>query len=215
VVATYHNKDALGSDDVNELLKAAAWWTAHYPILQASGPFVINLMNEWGSQGITPHDFAAAYNMAITPVRSFYDGPIIVDIPGYGQEAHVAALAITGKNNETIKDRKIVLSVHIYPDAWNLRLQRGMTRGDLDELAATGRAGIVGEFGDNSVKAGKTPWLDLVKYAKSLDWPVLGWAWNGDGGIMNMISPQFQPAISGKQQSYSRTPYFQKIYEML
>jgi mannan endo-1,4-beta-mannosidase len=74
IVATFHSVAALGSDDPNELQKAAAWWASNYPNLKTSGQFVINLMNEWGSHEITPLDFAASYNRAIATVRTVYDG---------------------------------------------------------------------------------------------------------------------------------------------
>jgi len=220
IVATFHSsailtRDQVRMDDPNELLKAAAWWTTNYPTLKASGLFAINLMNEWGSHGITPHDFAATYNKAIATVRSVYDGPIIVDIPGFGQEAHTAARAITDTTGETITDRKIILSTHIYPDGTNFAKQREMTTADIDELASTGLDCMLGEFGDNG-SGGQAKWDDLVKYAKSKGWPVFGWAWNGDGGGMNMIQPKpFQPFVAGKSYPYAVSGYFSKIYDLL
>jgi hypothetical protein len=214
-IATHHKFQApLGSDDVNELFRAADWWVANYQNLQASGRFMINLMNEWGSHAIKANDFAAAYNRAITAVRTVYDGPIIIDIPGFGQEAHTASLAVTGAANETIADPNIILSTHIYPNAWNAAKKREMTKADIDELGSTGVNCMVGEFGDDG-SSGRTKWSDLVAYAKSQDWPVFGWAWNGDGGSMNMITPQFQPFVGGQAQPYTESPYFNTIYNNL
>ena len=130
----------------------------------------------------------------------------------YGR--HTAALAITGPANETITDRNIILSAHIYPDAWNAARKREMTRADIDELTSTGVACMVGEFGDDGSN-GKTQWRDLITYAKTRNWPVFGWAWNGDGGRMNMISPQFQPLVDGDAQQYTESPYFSTIYSSL
>src|ERR1700677_1065381 len=207
VVATYHKHAALGTDDPNELLEAAAWWVANYSSLQLEGRFRINLMNEWGSHAITAREFAAAYNEALAHVRTAYDGPIIIDIPGFGQEAQIAADAISGPATETITDPNIILSAHIYPDAWNNHEGRGMRTSDIDTLVGTGLDCVVGEFGDNGQR-GNTDWLTLVNYAKSEGWPVLGWAWDGDGGMMNMISPRFQPFVIGAPQQYSATGYF-------
>jgi len=219
VIATFHSaailtNDQLLMDDPNELFKAAAWWATNYPSLSKAGAFTINLMNEWGGHAITSNDYAASYNQAIATVRTVYDGPIIVDIPGFGQEAHTAALAINGKSGQTIKDPKIILSTHIYSQAWSFSRQRAMTTADLDELAATGRGCMVGEFGDDGV-GGKTPWADLVKYAKSKDWPVFGWAWNGDGGRMNMIQPVPFQKLSSSAYPYTVGQYFQPIYDLL
>lgn len=217
VIATYHSSAALGSDDENELLKAGDWWAANYATLKASGSFTVNLMNEWGSHGITAHDFAATCNKAIAKVRTVYDGPIVVDLPGFGQEAHIGALAVKGGGNAVIADPRIILSAHIYPGAWNGARQREMTVADIDELTATGIACMVGEFGDDG-KGGKTRWRDLVNQARSKGWPVFGWAWNGDGSSpvkMNMIEPQFQPFVTGKSQSYTPGAYFNTIYDCL
>lgn len=214
VIATYHRKDALGSKDPNDLLKAASWWSTNYNKLQPSGPFLINLMNEWGGPGITAQDFASTYNQAIATVRSAYSGPIVIDIPGYGQEARIAANAIKGKTNQIIVDHKIILSAHVYPNSYSNDQGRGMTTADIDQLASTGVACMIGEFGKNNEKV-QTDWLALVNYAKTKGWPVLGWAFNGDGGNMNMISPQFQPLVGGQAQKYLKTPYFDVVYACL
>lgn len=214
IVATYHKYTALGSDDKNELLEAAAWWVANYSSLQAEGRFSINLMNEWGSHGISARDFAGAYNEALAQVRTVYDGAVIIDIPGFGQEAQIAADAIQGLADETITDPNIMLSAHIYPDAWNNYEERGLTISDIDTLAGTGLDCLVGEFGDNGHR-GNTDWVMLVNHAKTVGWPVLGWAWNGDGGNMNMTSPGFQRFVIGTPQQYSRTGYFNTIYRCL
>jgi mannan endo-1,4-beta-mannosidase len=214
VIATYHKVQApLGTDTVSELIAAADWWVKNYPTLQQAGRFTINLMNEWGSHTIAADAFAAAYNQAITKVRSVYDGSVIIDLPGYGQEVHTAALAVGGKGT-TISDKAIILSTHIYAEAATDQGSREMRTSDIDELFATGLPCIVGEFGD-SANPGNTKWLDLVIYAKSKGLPVLGWAWNGDGGHMNMVTPQFQPFASGQPKQYTKSPYCSTIYNSL
>ncbi len=211
VIATYHKYLApLGTDNVGELMAAADWWVNNYPALQQAGSFTINLMNEWGSHAISADAFAAAYNQAIAKVRSVYGGSIVIDLPGFGQEAHTAAQAVRGQANTTISDSAIILSTHIYGNAATDQGSREMRTSDIDELLATGLPCIVGEFGDNG-QSGKTKWLDLVMYAKSKGLPVLGWAWNGDGGHLNMMTPQFQPLVSGQTQQYTKSPYFSSI----
>jgi len=219
VIATFHNgamltDDQVLMDDPNELLKAAAWWASNFSTLSKSGSFTINLMNEWGSHGITPDDYAATYNKAIAMVRQVYDGPIVIDVPGFGQEVHTARLAVTG-SGKTITDRKIILSAHIYPDAWNFTSQREMTTADIEALASTGLDCMIGEFG-NQPSAGKVNVTDLVKAAKSKGWPVFGWAWNGDGRGMNMIQPvPFQPYTVRKPYPYTASPYLKTICDLL
>ncbi|KAF0094689.1 MAG: glycoside hydrolase family 5 [Puniceicoccaceae bacterium 5H] len=207
VIATYHNYQDNGSDSTSALNAAANWWVQNYSTLAQSGSFTVNLMNEWGSHNQTPSTYAAAYNNAISTVRQVYSGPLIIDIPGWAQETHVAAAA-----SSMINDSNIVFSTHIYPSAY-VQYNSGnwMTTGDLDALANTGRPVIVGEFGSGN--SGGADWSGLVDYAKSLGWTVIGWAWNGDGGSMNMASPSW--ANNPYATSYSPSAYFNTVYDKL
>jgi len=240
-IATYHIDTQYMQHTAVELLEAANWWVTNYRYLARNAALTINLINEWGDKGITAEDFADTYNKAIAMVRSTYGGPIIVDAPGFGQALQTAALAIKGAQI-TIKDPQIIMSAHIYNDAWNPSTGKGLQRSDLDTLAATGVACMVGEFGEKKT-GGNTPnWADLVDYAKSNNWPVFGWAWNGDatplnaedlgkvlttppaempmalavqlGKAMNMISPLFQARVK-EPQKYDQTEYFKTIYAHL
>ena len=210
VIATYHKSAVLGSDNPGELTAAANWWKANYGTL--GGNFTINLMNEWGSHDISADAYARAYNSAISTVRSVYGGPIILDIPGYGQETATAAAAAKGYNSTKISDTNIILSVHIYPNGYNQGKQHSLQRADLDDLASAGRPCLVGEFG--YAPAGPVYWQDLVNYAKGKGWTVLGWAWNGDGnGGMNMVSPSW--AANGGATSFTLSSYFSQVYDLL
>jgi mannan endo-1,4-beta-mannosidase len=93
IIATYHKSTVLGSDDPNELNEAANWWVTNYQTLHEAADFTINLMNEWGSHSQTAETYSSAYNNAVSIVREVYDGEIVIDIPGWGQETHTAALA--------------------------------------------------------------------------------------------------------------------------
>ena len=211
VIVTYHKSSVLGSNSTSELNNAANWWKNNYNSL--GGGFTINLMNEWGDHTITSNAYASAYNTAISTVRSVYSGKIIIDIPGWGQETRTAAEAVKGTNGTKINDANIILSAHIYPGAYNQGRNRYMINADLDELAGAGRSCILGEFG-NSGGSGAN-WSGLVDYAKSKGWTVLAWSWAGDGGSMNMISPQFQAYTSGSPKTYTKSSYFNTAYGKL
>ena len=213
VIATYHKSAVLGSDAASELTAAGNWWKSNYSNLAASGSFTINLMNEWGSHNISPASYAAAYNAAISIVRTVYSGNIIIDIPGYGQETATAACAVKGcsSGQTKITDTKIILSAHIYPGAYNQGKGRALIKTDLDDLASAGRPCIIGEFG-NSGGSG-ADWSGIVDYAKSKSWTVLGWSWNGDGGSMNMVTPSW--ASNGSATSFSLSSYFNIVYAKL
>jgi hypothetical protein len=208
VIATYHKYTVLGSDNMDELTTAANWWKNNYVAL--GGNFIINLMNEWGSHNISPSAYATAYNNAISIVRTVYAGPIIVDLPGWGQGTYTAYQACK-TSNPVIADTNIILSAHVYPNGWNQGRNHNLRASDLDDISNTGRRGIIGEFG-NGVN-GTVDWSGIIDYAKSKGWPVLGWCWNGDGGTMNMVSPSW--ATNATATSFSLSNYFTVIYNKL
>lgn len=149
----------------------------------------------------------------LPPMMMPFQDTIIIDAPGWGQETAVLAAAVKGltENGARIEDPNIQLSVHVYPNGWNQGLNHNLQESDLDDLASTGRPGIIGEFG--YAPAGGVNWQGVVSKAKSLGWPVLGWAWNGDGTGMNMV----QPAWSSDPSSgnFSPSDYFDVIYSLL
>ena len=141
MIATYHKYTVLGTDDTTQLDTAALWWKTNYNTLAASGPFIINLMNEWGSHNQTPATYATAYNQAIAIVRQTYQGPIILDCAGYGQETSVAANAVKGTGGVKLSDTNIILSAHIYPNGYNQALNHTFQQSDLDSNIP-GRQGL-------------------------------------------------------------------------
>lgn len=213
VIATYHKASVLGTDSTTELNNAANWWRSNYSTLHASGSFTVNLMNEWGDHNLTAASYASAYNTAISLVRGVYSGRIIIDIPGWGQETAVASSAVKGYNTGGVKinDTNIALSAHIYPGAWNQALNHWVQTSDLDDLASAGRPCLLGEFGSGG--SGGCDWSGVVDHAKSLGWTVIGWAWNGDGGSMNMVTPSW--AQNATATSFSQSSYWSTVYNKL
>lgn len=211
VIATYHDYTVLGSDDANELLKAAEWWKTNYATLSTAGQFTINLMNEWGSHNISASSYASAYNKAISIVRQVYSGWIIIDIPGWGQETLTAANAVKGIGGTAISDSSVILSCHVYPGGWNQAKNHSLQPSDLDDLSSTNRPCIIGEFGN--YPSGNVDWASVVDYAKSKGWAVLAWSWNGDGGPMNMVTPQW--STNANASTYSLSSYFNVVYSHL
>lgn len=206
VIATYHYASELGSNDPNQLLAAAKWWVDNWDTLSSAGSFTVNLMNEWGNHSITSAAYADAYNEAIDTVRQVYSGPIICDIPGWGQETHTAADA-----SPSIVDDDIIFSVHIYTNGWNGKAGHPLCAADLDYLETAGRPCMVGEFGSGG--GGSVDWSALVDHARGKGWSVIGWCWNGDGGGMNMISPYWGSNCNAT--SYTKSAYFDTIYDKL
>lgn len=206
VIATYHKCAVLGSDDPQELMYGAEWWVANYKSLRESGAFTVNVMNEWGSHEQTTESFSDAYNNAIATIRTVYDGPLMVDIPGWGQEYDTAAAA-----SPSIIDANVIFSAHVYPQSWNSVNHRYVQPSDVDTLVATGRPCLIGEFG--TVGVGGTDVTAVITRAKELSLAVFAWAWNGDGGDMNMVSPAWLDDATAS--SYKESSYFASVIALL
>lgn len=204
IICSYHKASVMGSDNAQDLMDAANWWKTNYSSL--GGGFTVNLMNEWGSHNISASAFASACNNAIKVVRQVYSGKIIIDIPGYGQETYTMVQAL-----KSISDANIALSVHYYPSSWNQARSRVPNTSDIDELIATGKTIIVGEFGNQP--SGNCDWAGIIDYSRNKGINVLGWCWNGDGGSMNMVSPTW--VSNPTATSFSLSSYFSTIYNHL
>jgi len=206
VVATYHKVAALGSNDPNELLAAGNWWASNYESLSTFGSFTVNLMNEWGDHTISASEYASAVSAAMALVRRAYSGPVILDAPGWGQESKTLADAV-----QSMSDKNVILSMHVYPGAWNQGRGHAVQSSDIDDIVGVGVPCVLGEFGGTDTGPVNVP--EVVRYAKGKGCAVIGWAWNGDGGDMNMLSPSW--ATNPGAQSWSKSGYFDTIYNLL
>lgn len=205
IVATYHKKDIIVTDnDAQDVMDAANWWVANYA--RFGGGFLINLVNEWGDHDISADDYAAAYNPAIAALRAVYHDAVIIDLPGWGQEVHTAVSAIP-----LINDADIVLSAHIYKSSNTYYTHAFLTPADLDEMDGCGKPCIVGEFGNQG--DGDCDWSACVDSAKTRGWTVIGWCWNGDGEGHNMVSPFW--GVNANPAAFTEGPYFNTIYDKL
>lgn len=206
VIATYHESRQLGSNQVEHLQAAADWWVKNYKQFTTSGPIILNLMNEWGGHELSPKEYANAYNQAISTVRQVHDRALIIDLPGFGHDIEIAAAAYP-----MIKDKDIIYSLHIYPSSVNVQEDQWISLKDLDYLREAGMPCIVGEFGSRGF--GGTDWCGIVEYAHEQNWAVFGWAWNGDGLGMNMVSPSWSEQPRARE--FESTPYLEKIVASL
>ncbi|MEM6697866.1 MAG: cellulase family glycosylhydrolase, partial [Bacteroidota bacterium] len=206
VIATYHESGQLGSNRPEHLQAAANWWVNHYNQFTKSGSIIVNLMNEWGGHELSPKEYASAYNQAISRVRQVHEGALIIDLPGFGHDIEIAAAAYP-----MIKDKDIIYSLHIYPNSVDVQEDQWISLKDLDYLREAKMPCIIGEFGSGGF--GGTDWCGIVEYAHQQDWAVFGWAWNGDGRGMNMVSPSW--ASQPRARSFETTPYLEKIVASL
>jgi len=211
IIATYHHYPDNGSAEASALQNAAEFWVDHYETLSADTSFTVNMMNEWGNHDVTADEYASAYDDALSTVRdgTSYSGPIVCDAPGWGQGTYRLADAVEG-----IDDDNLILSAHVYPSAWNATTGQNLVPADLDVLDETGYPCMIGEFGNYADSTG-ADWSAIIDYAKQLGWPVIGWAWNGDGSDdpMNMSAPYWGDDCSA--DTYTASDYFGVVYDKL
>ena len=206
VIATYHKSTVLGSNHVADLQDATQWWLRNYARLSLNGPFIINIMNEWGGHDLSPETYATAYNEAIAELRTIYDGTLVVDLPGFGNGVQILADAYN-----LIEDKEVIYSAHIYSGSFNVSKNRWLNISDLEQLTTLGTNFMIGEFcnGNN----GGADWCRMIDYAYSQDWPLFGWAWNGDGRGLNMVSPSW--VSEPRARNFSPTPFLEQIVAKL
>jgi mannan endo-1,4-beta-mannosidase len=103
----------------------------------------------------------------------------------------------------------VVLSAHIYPESWNQAAGHSVQPSDMDVLAGSGKPCIVGEYGTHTGQ-GPVNVISVVNRAKQVGcWAVLAWAWNGDGGSLNMVNPTW--GQNPKSGYYSESSYFWEV----
>jgi mannan endo-1,4-beta-mannosidase len=235
VILCYNKSAVLGSSNPADLLDAAAWWKDHYAQVNGRTGITVNLMNEWGDHGLKPEIYADACNQALAIVRQVYKDRVILDAPGWGQGATALLQALTG--SKKIADRNIMLSVHVYPSAYDGASGKALQNDALKKLNDAGLPCMLGEFGSKATQPSGASWNGLVDFAKSMNWPVLAWCWAADntGGPgdpnqidMNMVeSPamiqqkkagqfvEFDPLVGGKVAPYATSSYFKEVSSKL
>ena len=208
-----------------------------------------------GSHDQTPTSYSQAYNTAISVIRTVYAGPLVLDLPGWGQETTTAEAA-----SPLLADSHLIFSAHIYPEAYNQVAGRYVLPEDMRYLFNHGgRPCILGEFGDIQAEASITTTSTaatataattttaatgvtainavmsdtgrhgriqegkegdacdvkaVVQAAQAVGFAgVYGWAWNGDGGHLNMLDPSW--TVEPTSLSYAETDYFWTILELL
>jgi mannan endo-1,4-beta-mannosidase len=131
----------------------------------------------------------------------------VVDIPGWGQETLTASQA-----SPLLLDANIIFSAHVYPNGWNGAAQHSLCASDMDVLKSSDRPCLIGEFGTTGQGDVDVP--TVVTHAKEIGFiGVLGWAWNGDGGDMNMVSPAWYEDATAS--IYHKSSYFDEVMGLL
>lgn len=232
VVITYHDKSCLGCDDATKLQNGARFFVNNRTKLYLGNPKIrINLFNEWGSHNISSTNWANQINAAVKIIRDAgISDRLIADVPGLGQGA------IRGANGiKQVTDTRVVPSMHLYSTCYDAGakvdselIAAGLTAADKDDgwgrcktkymqaLVRSGRGFFMGEFGTRQAgdKISEAFYKDIITAGKSYG-DIYAWAWNGDGGDMNMASPTFQPYVVNSPKTYSKSGYFNEVYAFL
>ncbi|MGN0630564.1 MAG: glycosyl hydrolase [Ruminococcus sp.] len=170
--------DATGSDSIDDVVKAAEYWTEMTDILNANKDYVIlNIANEWVGKWDSSV-WAEGNKQAIGIVRDAgIENMIMIDAAGWGQYAN----SITEKGSEVFAsdpDKNVVFSIHFYGTAGG---SAQTIKNNIDGALSSGAPVIAGEFGHNH-SDGDVDEEALMSYCEEKGLGYLAWSWKGNSG---------------------------------
>ena len=197
MVAIVEVHDATGSDDINDLVKAANYFANMASVLKGTEHYVIiNIANEWHKSS-SAANWRNGYKQAIPIIRKAgLRHCIMVDAGGYGQNASTIhkygkeVLAADVENN-------IIFSIHMYGSAGNTN----KIASNIDGVINQGLALCIGEFGwyhsDGDVDEQK-----ILAYCKEKNIGWLAWSWYGNGSPVEYLDVVKDPSADPVLSSY-------------
>lgn len=198
MVAIIEVHDATGSDDINDLVKAANFFANMASVLKGTEHYVIiNIANEWHNSS-SAANWRDGYKKAIPVIRKAgLRHCIMVDAGGYGQNASTIhtygkeVLAADPENN-------ILFSIHMYGSAGNTN----KIASNIDGVINQDLALCIGEFGwfhsDGDVDEDK-----ILSYCKEKNVGWLAWSWYGNGSPVEYLDVVKDPSANPVLSSYS------------
>ncbi len=197
MVAIVEVHDATGSDDINDLVKAANYFANMASVLKGTEHYVIiNIANEWHKSS-SAANWRNGYKQAIPIIRKAgLRHCIMVDAGGYGQNASTIhkygkeVLAADVENN-------IIFSIHMYGSAGNTN----KIASNIDGVINQDLALCIGEFGwyhsDGDVDEQK-----ILAYCKEKNIGWLAWSWYGNGSPVEYLDVVKDPSADPVLSSY-------------
>lgn len=180
LIAVFNTHDETGSNDVEDLRKAANFWIEMKDVLNAHlSTVIVNISNEWfGSWNMAPK-WAKGYKEVIPMMREAgIKNTLIVDAAGYGQWPN----CIWEKGQEVYEsdpNRNLMFSMHVYDD---LGKDDWTVQNAFEQSLGINVPLLVGEFAyrhkGKDVAYQKT--MDLCQ-EKSVGYLVWSWTGNGSG----------------------------------
>lgn len=198
MVAIIEVHDATGSDDINDLVKAANFFANMASVLKGTEHYVIiNIANEWHNSS-SAANWRDGYKKAIPVIRKAgLRHCIMVDAGGYGQNASTIhtygkeVLAADPENN-------ILFSIHMYGSAGNTN----KIASNIDGVINQDLALCIGEFGwfhsDGDVDEEQ-----ILSYCKEKNVGWLAWSWYGNGSPVEYLDVVKDPSANPVLSSYS------------
>lgn len=198
MVAIVEVHDATGSDNIDDLVKAANYFANMASVLKGTEHYVIiNIANEWHNSS-SAANWRDGYKKAIPVIRKAgLRHCIMVDAGGYGQNASTIhtygkdVLAADTENN-------ILFSIHMYGSAGNTN----KIASNIDGVINQDLALCIGEFGwfhsDGDVDEDK-----ILSYCKEKNVGWLAWSWYGNGSPVEYLDVVKDPSANPVLASYS------------
>lgn len=198
MVAIVEVHDATGSDNIDDLVKAANYFANMASALKGTEHYVIiNIANEWHNSS-SAANWRDGYKKAIPVIRKAgLRHCIMVDAGGYGQNASTIhtygkdVLAADPENN-------ILFSIHMYGSAGNTN----KIASNIDGVINQDLALCIGEFGwfhsDGDVDEDK-----ILSYCKEKNVGWLAWSWYGNGSPVEYLDVVKDPSANPVLSSYS------------
>eukprot|EP00833_Pecoramyces_ruminatium_P011551 jgi/Orpsp1_1/1185583/evm.model.c7180000094462.1 len=185
LVCVFEIHDYTGSDLPTDITTSAvAYWSEFKDLLNAHKDYaILNIANEWMAAWDENDLWAETYSTAIQSLRAIgYEGAIMVDTSGYGQEA-ASLITHAPKVLEADPYGNVIFSCHVYAA---LGKDDETLLSNFNGIKGNGVCWIVGEFGwwhygdDVAYKA-------LLEYTalNSIGW--ISWSWAGNSGIDSIL----------------------------
>lgn len=176
LIAIVEVHDATGSDNIQDLQKAADFWIEMKSALIGNEANVIlNIANEWGGAWDSAN-WAAGYQQVIPKLRNAgIKNTLMVDCAGWGQ--YPQSIAEAGQSVvQADSQHNIMFSIHMYEYAGAY----GAVQNNIDSSLAVGAPLCIGEFGIKHTN-GPVDYKTIMSYSQSKGVGYLGWSWKGNG----------------------------------
>lgn len=182
MVAILEVHDVTGSDNIDDLLKAAKYFADMASSLKGTESYImVNIANEWHNSS-SASVWRDGYVKAIPMLRNAgIRNCIMVDAGGYGQNA--ATIHTYGKDVlASDVENNILFSIHMYGGAGNTN----KVIPNIDGVINQDLAVCVGEFGwyhsDGDVDEAK-----ILSYCQQKNVGWLAWSWYGNGSQVQYL----------------------------